>query len=362
MFGLKNHALFKIIVLLFLNCFIPSSIAEEDPANKPKTELELRFGLGQRYYPNRNSFFRGNTNLVQFDEYSVKDFYKIVYESEQIWIILFYAHWCTHSERFAPTVWHVAHHIFKEENTWGNIINFGVVDCANVYNRYVNPKLCMHHVCKTDKWNRCKGRSYPKVKIFKPMTGNNNEERAIIRDQNINRDGLTLGNLGRLIEKYGPYEDSKHPGWHYYWPRIARSGQPYPILDIDISTEKAKQFLSMRKSIQIKTKYVAIVCGNDNFGSMRFQKLVLDFSNYIGITFFYNKDCQLSNWDIEDQHGLRLYRRDHSTMVRIYQDCHKVGTISSMGLHDYLTSFPGVRRGIKEPDYYREGVRNPYYC
>lgn len=84
-------------------------------------------------YPNPRSLFPNYEiqHIVNFDEYSVKEFYNTVYESDKIWVIYFYAHWCGHSIQFSSMYKGVAKRIYNDKTSWEKVYAFGAVDCAN---------------------------------------------------------------------------------------------------------------------------------------------------------------------------------------------------------------------------------------
>ena len=57
------------------------------------------------------SLYDSNDDVIELEDKSIDD----IVQSGKIWVVEFYAHWCGHCQRFAPTWKNVANH-FRGKN------------------------------------------------------------------------------------------------------------------------------------------------------------------------------------------------------------------------------------------------------
>ena len=138
----------------------------------------------EKAFYNPDSLFSEVSDLVtEFDAYRWEFFKEKFYYSKKPWIIIFYAHWCGHSQSLAkiikPRIQHLLGYDQQNSNNyknWKDFIQIGVIDCAFLHesNRKVTAlKLCKLH-------GNVLG--YPTVKFFNANVQYHLENFEIFKD------------------------------------------------------------------------------------------------------------------------------------------------------------------------------------
>lgn len=230
----------------------------------------------------------GNGFISLYMDSEVVDMYdtntSMLYDSESLWIVQFYSHWCGHCQRFAPIWKDLANSI----SSWSPVVRVAAMNCAD--------QSC----------DRYQIRGTPTVRIFHPMTAPNSLDSSyygynvpVKSDQDFLQD-IILYNLAVAASKgAGSALDLN----------TLRSA-PYP---------EKKDLSEMFDSLPQTTNHVALIFEQEGKNSIG-KKVILDMnqhSDVLAVMRVNFHDPAAREWKLYTNPSLVVVDRDGSVLERV---------------------------------------------
>ena len=349
-FRSKNIANLKLLIAFLI---ILTQIRAESTNNESNNYIlgQNNANTAVKSYHNPDSLWSEVSHLVtEFDQYKWDFFKSNFYYSDTPWMIIFYANWCQHSQNLAKLFIPRIKKLYSEENTWKNVIKIGTIDCAYLHES--NRQLTALKLCKLH--GNVLG--YPTVKMFRanlPYDLSNFDKDGFMKYRN-SRKAIESRDYRKWIARHVAINEKT-----MLWNTL--SNQPKPVLDLVEANEKAIAFKQKNFTVfERETRYVAIFYLGYDFEILDFIELVLDYSNYRGITLLLRHDTmevmktkkgggqEISKSGIE-----KLQEKDkYPGSVIIYPYCQNPIRTTIKGFSYYINDF--IKKGFisREVDVY----------